>query len=445
MEIEATQESADLVIDCSILVVGGGEVLRDASVAITDGVIVGVGSRGEIHASFTAERVVQRPRHLLMPGLVNAHTHLAMTLLRGYAEGVDLAGFLERVFAAEARVMADPVGIAIGTELAAAESLLAGATSTLDMYFSPATAHEAAVRIGLRHVTGPIFLDRSDTDRLTWSDRMAAAEAWPNELARIGGPWIPPFVQPHGTYTVSPEHLRDVASVASRIDARVHVHASENLGENQIVAERYNGATPVQLLRDAGVLERPVVIGHGVYLTDEDIDLLAAADAGVAHCPVSNLKLASGMANVRRLLDDGLTVGLGTDGCSSSNDLDPWVVMRNAALVSNGVSGLASSLGAEQVVEMATQGGADLLGLGDRVGRVSVGCEADLILLDLDQPHLTPIHDIHALLVFAAGRGDVTDVFVDGRHVVEDRTLLTADVDELMARSREWIEQTLGD
>lgn len=430
---------ANLILDVGRIVVGDGTDLRDAAVAVGEGRIVSVGPSASVRAAFPQAEVRSYPRHLLMPGLVNAHTHLAMTLLRGYAEGLDLQGFLGRVVPAEGEMM-DAATVALGTELGAAESLRAGATTALDMYFHPAASHEAAVSVGLRHVTGPIFLDAPVVDGLAWEQRLEVAGAWPDELARIGGPFVPAALLPHGTYTVSPEHLSEVADAAEAINALISVHASENIAENQGVAAQY-GATPIDLLERAGVLARPTVIGHGVHLSDSDIAILARRGAAVAHCPVSNFKLASGMADVRRLLDAGVAVAFGTDGCSSSNDLDPWVAMRTAALVATGVTGSPATLLAPDIVSMATLGGAAALGLADRIGAVREGLEADLILLDLDQPHLTPIHDIHALLVFAAGKGDVTDVFVAGEQVVADRRLTRVDVADLLALVRARVDE----
>ena len=427
-------ESVDLILDAARVVVGDGSDLVEASIAVRDGIIAGVGGTREVHARFEAETVHDYSHHLVMPGLVNAHTHLAMTLLRGYAEGVDLQGFLERVLAAEATLM-DPETVALGTELGAVESLLAGATTALDMYFHAVAAHEAAARVGLRHVGGQLFFDVSATDGLPWEERIETARRWPAELGRIGGPYVPAALMPHGTYTVSPEHLAEVETVAEEIGALVHVHASENEAENAEVLERY-GKTPIAILDECGILGHPSVIGHGVHLTDTDVALLSARRAAVVHCPVSELKLASGLAHMARLRAGGVTVSLGTDGCSSSNDLDPWVMMRTAALVATTVAGSPVSLPARDIVAAATSEGAKALGMGDRIGTVHTGLEADLIVLDLDQPHMTPTYDVHALLVFAAGRADVVDVFVAGRQVVKDRSVLTVDTADLLARVR---------
>ena len=423
-------------------------ILADATIEITDGVISALHPDPHPHP----HPETQLPRHaeadlqvvdgrgkLAMPGLVNLHTHLPMTLLRGLAENVDLQGFLRIVWAAEGAVM-DPDTVRVGAELGALESLLAGVTTTLDMYFHHEAAHEGAVATGARHVGGPVFFDGPGPDGLAWAQRLDALAAWPERLRAIGGPTIPVAAMPHSTYTCSPDHLAEVCRVltSQRTDRRlVHVHASENAAENADVLTRL-GATPTQILAGAGLLDgAPSVLGHGVHLSAADRALVAAAGASVAHCPGSNLKLASGALPWTTVAADGIRLGLGTDGCSSSNDLDLWQTMRQTALLARLTSADPTAAPAVDIIRAATIDGARALGLGDLIGSLEVGKRADLILLDLDAPHLTPIHDLPALLVFAAGRGDVTDAFVDGRHVVHDRRSNLIDTSALLRRARE--------
>ena len=398
--------------------------------------------------------VVDGRGKLALPGLVNLHTHLPMTLLRGLAEDVDLQGFLAKVWAAEGAVM-DPDTVRIGAELGALESLLAGVTTTLDMYFHHEAAHEGARSTGARHVIGPVFFDGPGPDGLAWSERLDQLERWPARLKDMDGqdgqdaPFVPAAAMPHSTYTCSPEHLREIADIVATWPAEirplVHVHASENAAENADVLTRH-GATPTQVLAKAGLLHgipnARTVLGHGVHLTPEDRALVAAGPsagelAAVAHCPGSNLKLASGALPWEAYRNAGIRLGLGTDGCSSSNDLDLWHTMRQTALLARLTTGDPRTAPAQDVIRAATIDGARALGLGDLIGSLAVGKRADLLLLDLDAPHLTPAHDLAALLVFAAGRGDVTDVFVDGRQVVQDRVSTLIDTSDLLQRARE--------
>jgi 5-methylthioadenosine/S-adenosylhomocysteine deaminase len=379
----------------------------------------------------------------LLPGLVNLHTHLPMTLLRGLAEDVDLQGFLRRVWAAEAAVMDEPT-VELGSRLGALESLLGGCTTQLDMYFHDAATHRGAVAAGARHVTGPVFFDGPGPDGLSWATRLEKLRGWPGVLDAAGGPQVPVAAMPHATYTNSPAHLAEVADVLREVLGEsgrrglLTTHVSENEAENTDVLGRH-GATPTALLDHAGWLDGrvPFVAAHGVHLTADDRARLADAGASVAHCPGSNLKLASGALPWEELRENGIRVGVGTDGCASSNDLDMWQAMRQTALLARLTSGRPDVASARDVLRAATIDGARALGLGDLIGSIEVGKRADLVLLDLDRPHLTPIHDITALLVFAAGRADVTDVIVDGDIVVRNGRSTRLDVAELLARVRE--------
>jgi len=405
-------------------------IYENCSIGITDGRISHLGNV-EALSDLQANEVFDATNHLFMPGLINSHTHLAMALLRGWAEGVNLQGFLERVWAAEGAIM-DEATCELGTELGAAEALLSGTTTALDMYLNPTATHRGAVRVGLRHVCGPIFFDFPGLDGLAWDQRIKKAETWTEDLAEIGGPHIPTYFMPHSCYTDSAEHLAEVAGLASRFDARIHLHVSETLAENEQVKSLYN-ETPTEVLKRVGILNHPTVFGHGVHLSDSDMKELAMAGGAVAHCPGSNLKLGSGIAEFSRLREAGIKVGLGTDGCSSSNDLDMWQVMRLAAhLVAFKSSPAEVNLAT--IVRTATLEAADAIGLGDRVGSIEIGKEADLIALDLRAAHLTPVHNVLALLIYAAGRGDVTDVWVAGSQVVKGRTLTQINLGDLISR-----------
>lgn len=429
---------ADLVIRQARYVLGcdeDGAARAHASIAVDDGRIVAVGD--DVPDGRT---VIDGTGLLVMPGLVNLHTHLAMTLLRGVAEDVDLQGFLERVWAEEARLM-DAEGVWVGTRLGALESVLGGTTTTLDMYLHPADAHRAAVEVGLRHVTGPLFFSSAGPDHLDWDERMALARAWPRTLDAIGGPHVPRALMPHAPFTVGLEHLAEVAQLARELGAIVHTHASENDRENRDTVEQ-TGMRPVSALEASGLLALGPILGHGVRLDDHDRQRVAATGTCVAHCPGSNLKLASGAADIVGYREEGIRVGIGTDGCSSSNDLDMFAAMRLAANLARLVRADPAALSARDVVQAATIEGARALGLGDRIGTVEVGKEADLLALDLRAPHLVPVRDPYAAVVFSAGRSDVRHVFVagqpvviDGRSTLVDEAGVMADADRLVSGS----------
>ena len=405
-----------------------GRVLEHVDIGITDGSIamVGLGApRGD--------REIDGTQLLVMPGLVNLHTHLAMTLLRGVAEEVDLQGFLERVWAEEARLM-DPEGVRVGTRLGALEAVLGGTTTALDMYLHAADAHRAAVEVGMRHVTGPLFFSFSGPDHLDWDERMSFARAWPQMLEAIGGPYVPRALMPHAPVTVGVEHLAEVAQLAREQGAIVHTHASENNRENHDTVEQL-GMRPVSALEASGLLALGPILGHGVRLDDDDRRRVVATGTAIAHCPGSNLKLASGVADIVGYREDGIRVGIGTDGCSSSNDLDMFSAMRLAANLARLERADPAALSARDVVQAATIEGAKALGLGDRIGTIEVGKEADLIALDLRAPHLVPVRDPYTSVVFSAGRSDVLHVLVAGEPVVLNRRSTRVDEEAVMAQA----------
>lgn len=389
-----------------------GSYVTNVSIAIDAGRIIDIAAGIDT----PAETVIDARGCLVMPGLVNLHTHLAMTLLRGIAEDVDLQGFLARVWAEEARVM-DAQGVRIGTRLGALESLLSGTTTALDMYFHPEAAHESAVELGLRHVIGPVFFSGSGPDGMEWSERIEAARQWPDVLERIGGPFTPVSLMPHAAFTVGVEHLREIAVIAAEIDAMIHVHASENTAENEQTIEIV-GMRPIPALNAAGILDQRTVLGHAVRLDEFDREMISRPCVSVAHCPGSNLKLASGAADIVGYRGQGIRVGIGTDGCSSSNDLDMFAAMRLASNLARLYRHDPTALSAREVVLAATIEGARALGMGARLGTLEVGKEADIIVLDLDAPHLIPVRDPYTSVVFSAGRSDVQHVIVAGEHVI---------------------------
>jgi 5-methylthioadenosine/S-adenosylhomocysteine deaminase len=412
-------------------------VIVDGAVAWEGDAITAVGTRQEVGDALrlggvTEAESFELPGHVLMPGLINSHTHLAMTMFRGVADDLDLQEFLARVVPAEAALLDDRrVGVAV--RAAAAESLAAGITTSLDMYFFPDAALEAADELGMRLFTGPVFLDGAGPDGLSRRTRMDWARRWLEQHPVRPG-WQP-VLGPHATYTVSPEHLEEVRDLAAEHDALVHIHAAENEGEVELVTSTH-GERPVELLDRLGLLRAGTVLAHAVHLTDAEIDRLAASGAAVAHCPASNLKLASGIARIPDLLDAGVCVALGTDGPASSNDLDLFMAMRLAALVHKGHRGDARLLPASTVVRMATRNGAEALGVGDALGSLEVGKSADVVAVDLDRLHIQPVQDVASALVYSAGRSDVTHVWVGGRPVVSEGGLRTADMGAVVAGLR---------
>ncbi|MET7852054.1 amidohydrolase [Streptomyces avermitilis] len=418
-------ETVDLLVHGGdvLTVDEAGTVVRDGAVAVRAGEILAVGPAQELRARYAAAEDIDAEGCLVLPGLVNTHTHLAMTLLRGRADDVTLQRFLERMLKWEAELLS-PKNVAAAVRVAVAESVRAGVTSALDMYWFHEAAERAARESGWRLHTGPTFMDVPDpADGIAYEDRLAWAR---RDLAdRAHRPGTRPVLFAHSTYTLSPGQLLDIAALAREFGALLHLHAAENATEVATVEVRH-GKRPVELLDSLGLLGPDVLLAHAVDLTGPEIAALARTGTSVAHCPVSNLKLGCGIAPVPRLLSAGVTVGLGTDGAVSSNTLDVLGAVRQAALVHK-AGGDPTAVGAEQAVRMATIEGARALGLGDHLGSLEAGKRADLIVLDLGRPHLCPPHDPWSTLAYAAHAPDVRDTVVDGRILMRGRTLTTLD------------------
>lgn len=396
-------------------------VLRGASVSIDGGLIAAV-SAVPLEAR-PGDVVIDARGGIVLPGLVNAHAHLAMTLLRGVADGTDLDAFLATLLPIEgALINADAV--VTGAELAGVELLRSGCTAALDMYFFPGSAATATARVGLAVHNGPVFIEFPGPDDFVWPERLAWARRYLQDQA-AGARWV----CPHSTYLLSEDQLRDVAALADETGARVHVHAAETTAELAQVAARHAGRTPVQVLADVGLLHDRAVLAHAVHVTDRDIDLIARSGAHVSHNPASNAKLASGLAPVRRMLDAGVNVALGTDGASSANDLDLWMAMRLASFLPSIMHGDPGEITADDVVRMATINGAKALGTGSTHGSIEVGKVADLVVLDGWSAALTPSYDATSTLAFSASRADVLHVFAGGAHVVDGGVVVTVPVD----------------
>ena len=408
-------------------------VIVDGAIAIAAGRIVAVGETAEVRLLGDAQRVIDARGGIVLPGFVNLHTHLAMTLFRGWADDRDLQAFLDRLFRAEAAIVS-PETVRVGVDLAIAESVRAGITTSLDMFFHPEVTAEAARRTGVRIANGPVIVSFVGSDKLPYPERMAIAEemltASKGELT--SGRWV----CPHGTYTIERAHLEEVRDLADRHNARLTIHAAENAAEVATVVAQH-GRRPVELLHDLGMLSPNMVLAHAVDLTDEEIGLIAETGTSVAHNPLSNMKLASGFARVPDLLTTGVTVGLGTDGTASSNDLDLFMAMRFAATIHKSHVLDASVVPAAHVLRMATIDGARALGLADEIGSIEVGKRADVQLLAADHPNLVPMYDPTSTVVFAAGRGDVRTVLVEGKVVLDDGVLTTIDLPATIAAARE--------
>jgi 5-methylthioadenosine/S-adenosylhomocysteine deaminase len=404
-----------------------GTIVNDATIVVgADRKIRAIAAGALDH---TAPTVIDAKGGIVMPGMVNAHTHMGMTLFRGLGDDMNLEDFLGRLMPAEIAVLSHDAVVA-GTELAALESLLGGITTALDMYYLPDAALEVAARSGMRIHCGPNLLESDGPEPLPIAKRMAWANEWltdskkrEQELSLPNGFDSLNWLSPHSTYLLGEEHLNQISALAKQHGAHIHVHAAETVGEMSLVSKRHNGRTPIQVLADTQLLTN-AVLAHGVHLNDTDIAMIAQHGASVTHCPASNYKLASGTARIVELHKQGVNVALGTDGPASGNDIDLWLAMRLAGYVQKTATSDPTVLPALDVLRMATINGAKALHIDHLVGSLEVGKYADLVVLDAFSPSLTPVFDPHVAVVAAAGRGDVCHVVVHGQIAVRDRKAL---------------------
>jgi 5-methylthioadenosine/S-adenosylhomocysteine deaminase len=415
--------------------------LPDHAVAVSGGDIVAVIPADVARERYPAAQWVDLPRHALLPGLVNAHTHAAMTLLRGLADDLPLEPWLhEHIWPAEQRWLA-PDFVRTGASLAAAEMIRGGTTCFADMYFFPDVTATVAAEAGLRAVIGMVVVEFPTA----WADDPAdyLRKGLAVRDAYRGHPRVAFAFTPHAPYSASDATLGHVRVLADELDLPILMHVHETRAEvARSVTE--HARRPLRRLDDLGLLGPAFTAIHLTQLEPHEIDLLARRNASVIHCPESNLKLASGFCPVATLLQAGITVGLGTDGAASNNDLDMFGELRTMALLAKAVAGDAAAVPAATALRMATLDGARALGLADRIGSLEPGKAADLVAVDLHHPATQPVHHPISQLVYAAGRDQVTDVWIHGARVLADRRLATIDEEALLARAQEWRERLSG-
>jgi 5-methylthioadenosine/S-adenosylhomocysteine deaminase len=416
--------------------------LADHAVAIKDGRIVAVAPSYQARAMYQAREVVELPRHVLLPGLVNLHCHAAMSLMRGLADDLPLMSWLrDHVWPAEAKHVSDEF-VHDGSLLAMAEMLRGGITCVNDMYFFPAATARAALRAGMRAHLGIIAIEFPSAYATDAGDYMkkglAVRQAYQDE------PLIGFTMAPHAPYTVADETLKRLSVLAEELDVPLHIHLHETRDEIREEMARH-GMRPLERLRRLGLVNTRLIAVHSVHYEDVELDILAHQGASVAHCPSSNLKLASGIAPIAAMRARGINVGLGTDGAASNNRLDLLTEARTAALIAKASSGDAAVVGAHEVLEMATLGGARALGRERELGSIEAGKWADLAAIELDSPETLPCFDPASHVAYAAGREHVTHVWVAGEARLAERRLLTLDVGDVRDKALWWQKRIAGD
>lgn len=430
-------QTCDLIVTAAwvLPVAPVNTALAHHGIAISDGRILAIDDAASLSETWRADETLHLDHHILMPGLINAHGHAAMTLLRGAGEDQSLQDWLsDTIWPLEKRLM-NAEFVRLGTELAIAEMVQSGTTTFSDMYFFPDVVAAAATDCGVRaQVAFPVIEFAN-----VWSQNVAEGihkglalhdEYRRHERIRIA-------FGPHAPYTVSAANLGKVAMFANEVDAAVQIHLHENAAE-VADAMAQHGSTWIEVLGDAGLLGPNLQAVHMTQVNDHDLTLIADSQTRVVHCPTSNLKLASGYCPVGRLREAGIRVALGTDGAASNNDLDLFQEMRLAALLAKHQQGDARAGNARDVVAMATLGGAQVLGMDAHIGSLEAGKDADFISIDTRALSMQPLHDPFAALVHGVAGQQVDNVFVRGEAVMRDRALCQQDADDLRARVQHW-------
>ncbi len=414
----------------------GRRVIENGAVAVRGERIVAAGGRREIDRDYQAKQRLDRPDALIAPGLVNTHTHAPMVLFRGIADDLRLQDWLEKyIFPAEARNVT-PDFVRWGTRLACIEMLEGGTTTFTDMYYFEDVIAETAKECGMRGVLGETLIGFPSPDAKTPAEALQITEKF---LVRFhDDPLITPATAPHAIYTNSDETLQSARALANRYSAPLLIHLAETKRENdESLAKR--GKTPTAALDGLGIFNGRTVAAHAVWVSDADLEILRARHVGIAHCPSSNMKLASGVAPVLKMLALNMAVGLGPDGpAGSNNDLDMFEEMDLASKLQKVTTLDPEVLPARQALEMATIRGARALGMEKEIGSIEPGKRADVMVVRLDRANAVPLYDVYSQMVYALKASDVRDVMVDGRPVVRDGRVLTLDAAQVLAKAEEY-------
>jgi len=426
-------EQPDLVVSGEYLLPTASQtaVLHQHGIAVTGDTITEIAPTDKLHQKYPQAQHLHTENGLIMPGLVNTHTHAAMACFRGIADDLPLMTWLQdHIFPAEAKLT--PEIVYTSTLLSIAEMIKSGTTSFCDMYLFTKEVAKAAQTAGMRCWVGEVLYDFPSPCYGELENGFGYIKEMFEQYS--DDPLITITADPHSVYTCSPELLNRLGQVAADEDCLYHIHLSENQSEVETCQERY-GTTPVRHLHAIGLLGPRVLAAHCVMLDDEEIGLLAETEVKISHCLESNMKLASGTAPVVELLDAGAHVALGTDGSASNNDVDMFGEMNSVAKIHKAIHKDPTVMNAEATLAAATMGGAVALGAGNRIGSLEIGKKADCIVVDLDQPHLMPCYNIPSHMVYAARGGDIVHSVINGTIVMQDRQLTTLDEGKILAEA----------
>lgn len=430
-----TKLNADYLITGGMLVTMDADrrVIPNGAVAVCDEKIIAIGTSEEVSVRVQARQIVDASGCLVIPGLINTHSHLGMTIFRGLVDDQPLEAWLGRIWPLEA-AFANAANVRAGTQLALVEMIRGGVTCAHDMYWQLWENTRTVVNAGFRLVNGPAFTEIVGPDGVMPENHIPRARSYIEEYRQ--NPLVQCCVQVHSTYTTSRQMLDNARLIADEYGLLFVTHASESRNEVETVTQRF-GKTPIEYLHEVGLLGSRALLAHCVHLRDDEIALLKETGTSIAHCPESNLKLANGVARLPDLLRAGVNVAIGTDGAATNNNLDMFGEMFTAAMIHKGVWGDPTCPNAEQVFEMATLKAARAIGMQDQLGSLEVGKLADLAILELDSPHLTPLYNVYSHLIYAINKNDVLSVFIQGKPVMLNRELQILDVEQIQADVRQ--------
>ncbi len=412
-----------------------GKIYTEHSLAISNSKIIDILPTIEASKKYQPQNKIELGDHALIPGLINCHTHVAMSLLKGFADDLPLVEWLNNhIWPAEGEHVSHEF-VAEGSEIAIAEMLKSGTTTFNDMYFFPEATAQIANNIGIRASIGLIALEFPSAYAQNADEYIAKGLKLFDKYK--SNPLISMMFSPHAPYTVSPVTLKRIKTLADELELNIQMHIHETAFETE-QSVKENGARPIANLDEIGFISSELIAVHMTQLTDDEINLLAEKNVSVAHCPESNLKLASGFCPITKLIDNNVNVCLGTDGSASNNDLDMLGEMKTAALLAKGVSGKADSVPAETALQIATINGAKALGIANETGSLEIGKQADITAINLGGIESLPIYDPVSQIVYASTRDQVTDVWVAGKQLLSNRVLTTIDESELINKAKKW-------
>ncbi len=431
LTIKSDNPNVDIVIEADHILTMNSkdEILNGSAIAIKDGIILDIDAKEIIQKKYEAKIIITGEQRIIMPGLINGHSHAAMTLLRGIADDKSLIDWLNNyIFPLEKKFVSKEF-VRVGTELACWEMIRGGTTTFVDMYFYPDIIAEVATRCGMRALVSSTVSDNQTPNAKNAEDALINGESFINRWKKKNS-LITPILGPHAIYSMKLEQLEQTRNLANNLNTPISIHLSESQFESEFSTQNYE-MTSIEALESINFFEGTTIAAHVVWPSDKEIEILAQRNVGVVHNPTSNMKLSSGVAPISKMIEAGVLVGLGTDGAASNNDLDMWEEMRLASLLQKVNSMDPEVLPAIEVLRMATSNGAKIIGMENEIGTIAEGMKADIIQIAYDDVHHIPSYDIASHLVYVTDEQDVMNVIIDGKLIMHQREFLTLDTEQI--------------